>query len=86
MRPERLIQRYIELDPFRPGPAEARVKDYGVPVWALIGHMNAVDGQVARVAEDYHLPEAAVVAALAYYRQHQAAIEARLLTNAAHFT
>jgi uncharacterized protein (DUF433 family) len=85
MDTSRLIERYIEPDPYRPGPGEARLKEYGVPVWALVGHMNAVDGQIERVAEDYDLPEEAVHAALAYYRQYRAAIDARLRANAASF-
>ena len=82
---DRLIERYIEPDPYRPGPGEARLKDFGVPVWALVGHMNAVHGRVAQVAEDYNLPVEAVEAALEYYRRHQATIDARLEANAAHF-
>ena len=80
-----LIEHYIETDPSRPGPGGARLKEYGVPVWALVGHMNAVHGEVAQVAEDYDLPREAVEAALAYYHRHQAAIDAKLLANAASF-
>jgi uncharacterized protein (DUF433 family) len=80
-----LIERYIEPDPFRPGPGEARLKEYGVPVWALVGHMNAVHGRVAQVAEDYDLPKEAVEAALAFYDRHRVAIDARLESNAEHF-
>ncbi|MGD9893934.1 MAG: DUF433 domain-containing protein [Dehalococcoidia bacterium] len=85
MDTSQLIERYIELDPHRPGLGEARLKDSGVPVWALVGHMNAVHSRVVRVAEDYDLPVEAVEAAMEYYRRHQAAIDARLEANAAHF-
>jgi uncharacterized protein (DUF433 family) len=85
MKTNPLIDHYIELDPHRPGSGEARLKEYGVPVWALVGHMNAVHGQVAQVAEDYDLPYEAVEAALAYYDRHRAAIDARLQANAASF-
>ncbi|HLH22305.1 MAG TPA: DUF433 domain-containing protein [Chloroflexota bacterium] len=78
-----LISRYVELDPDRPGPAEARIIGTGVPVWALIGHYQATGRDPAYVAASYDLPLAAVEAALAYYRQHQAVIEARLAANAA---
>lgn len=64
------------------GPSEARLRGYGVPVWALVGHLPAVDGDVARLAEDYGLPLAAAEAALAYYERHREAIDARLLLNA----
>jgi len=35
----------------------------------------------AAVAADYHVPEEAVAAALAYYRQHKGDIDARLAAN-----
>ena len=84
-RASALIECHIEADPHRLGPGEARLKAFGVPVWALVGHMNAVHGERKRVAEDYEVPEEAVSAALAYYDQHRAAIDARLLANAASF-
>ncbi len=78
-----LIAHYIEPDLDRPGPAEARLVDSGVPVWALIGHYQATGRDPAVVAADYDVPLAAVAAALAYYAQHRAAIDARLEANAA---
>lgn len=36
---DELVARWIELNPHKPGPAEARVRGYGVAVWALIGQM-----------------------------------------------
>jgi uncharacterized protein (DUF433 family) len=86
MTEDELIERYIEPNPHKPWASEARLIDYGVPVWALVGHMNAVYGEVAQVAKDYHLPEEAVEAALAFYRRHQGVIDARLEENAADFT
>jgi len=78
------IARWIALDPLRPWPAEARIRDFGVPVWALIGHYRYATGHdVERVATDYELPLEAVEAALAYYGRHQAEIDARLAANAA---
>jgi len=85
MDTRQLVDRYIEPDPHRPGPGEARLKTYGVPIWALIGHMNAVQGRIAQAAQDYDLPEEAIMAALAHYRDHRAAIDARLEANAASF-
>jgi uncharacterized protein (DUF433 family) len=78
-----LIADYIEPDPYHPGPDGARLKDSGVPVWALVGHWQAVGHDRARVAADYELSATAVEAALAYYRHHTAAIDARLEANAA---
>ena len=80
---EALITRYIELDPDRPGIAEARLIGSGVPVWALIGHYQATGRDARYVADSYAVPLEAVQAALAYYRQHHAVIEARLDANAA---
>ena len=78
-----LIEQYIESSPSRPGVEEARLREYGVPVWALIGHYQAVGRDPRQVAADYELPLAAVEAALAYYRRHRAAIDARIAANAA---
>lgn len=73
----------IEEHPDRPGPADARLAGYGVPVWALVGYYHVTGGDLARVAADYDLPEEAVKAALRYYERHRAAIDARLAANAA---
>ena len=78
-----LIAQYIEPNPHHPGVADARLKESGVPVWALIGHYQATGRDPAYVAESYEVPIAAVKAALAYYDQHAAALEARLAENAA---
>jgi uncharacterized protein (DUF433 family) len=75
------------MDPHRPGPADARLRDSGVPLWALISYLQrAVGGEVAQAAEDYAVPVEAVEAALAYYQQseqHRQLIDARIALNAA---
>ncbi len=78
-----LIREYIELNPHRPGVADARLVRYGVPVWALIGYYRAIHGDKAIVARDYSIPAESVDAALAYYEEHKAEIDARLSENAA---
>ncbi len=83
LEPAALIERYIEPSPDRPGPGDARLVYYGVPVWALIGHYRATGRDVARVAASYEVPVEAVRAALSYYQRHRAAIEARLAANTA---
>lgn len=80
---DELIQHYIELNPHRPGADDARLIDSGVAVWAIIGYWLAAGRDRYRVAEDYAIPVAAVDAAIAYYRRHQAIIEARIAANAA---
>jgi uncharacterized protein (DUF433 family) len=76
-----LIERYLEPNPNRPGPADWWLKDHGVSVWALVGEWLGVDHDVDRVADAYAVPREAVDAAIAYYRQHPAVIDARLAAN-----
>jgi|SRR5579884_621295 len=73
----------VEQDPNRPGRDRARLVGYGIPVWAIVGHLQGLDGDVAQVAHDYAIPETAVRAAIAYYEEYHAAIVARLAINAA---
>lgn len=80
--PDALIERYIEPHPSKPGVSNARLTtDRHVPVWALIGHLDVVEGDRDQVAHDYGVPREAVDAALAYYGRHKASIDARLLLN-----
>lgn len=72
-----------EPDPIRPGFGEYRLKDRGVPIWAIIGSLTEDADNVEEVAEAYGLPREAVEAALAFYRRHHAAIDARLAQNVA---
>jgi uncharacterized protein (DUF433 family) len=76
-----LIDRYVERRPGQ-GFAEARLRDYGVDVWALVMYYReAADSDPRVVASDYCLPREAVDAALAYYAQHRDVIDARILLN-----
>jgi uncharacterized protein (DUF433 family) len=77
-----LIEQYIEPNPDRVGAANARITGYSVPVWALVGYLEAVHGDVTQVAHDYGLPVNAVEAALAYYEAHRDFIDDRLAANA----
>ncbi|MBI3976946.1 MAG: DUF433 domain-containing protein [Chloroflexi bacterium] len=85
MDEQALIERYVEPSPYRAGAAEARLRDYGVSVWALVAHYQAAGGDIDRVAADYELPRKAVQAALAYYRRHKASIDARIADHVAAF-
>jgi uncharacterized protein (DUF433 family) len=82
---EKLIRQYVDpsWDRYPGGRADARLRDTGVPVWALIGHLQAVGNDFDRVAADYDLPREAVDAALAFYRRHKDLIDARLALNTA---
>lgn len=81
MTEDDLIRQHIELNPHRPGLAEARLIMFSVPVWALIGYLQTPGADVARVAEDYDVPIAAVEAARAYYARHKGLIDARIAAN-----
>jgi uncharacterized protein (DUF433 family) len=81
MTDDELIATLIEPDINRTD--EARIRDFGVPVWALVGYVRIMNGDVAQTAEDYDVPIEAVAAALAYYRRYKMEIDARLASNAA---
>ena len=76
-----LIHKYIEPNPNRPGLDEARLRDYGVAVWAIVGYWLGYNGDIDRVAREYAVPRAAVEAAVQYYRQHKPLIDARIQAN-----
>ena len=78
---ERITQ-YIELNPHRPGAANARIKEFGVAVWALIEYLKyAVHGDIERAAADYDLPREALEAAIAYYEMYPIDIDMRIAAN-----
>lgn len=77
-----LIERHIADDPYHPGPGDVRLTDSWISVWAVIGHLPSVDGDVAQAAADYEITPEAMQAAIAYYRRNAAAIDARLAANA----
>jgi uncharacterized protein (DUF433 family) len=81
----RLIERYVDPDweRYPGGRADARLRDSGVPIWSLVAHLRVVDNDLDQLARDYHLSREAVAAALAFYRQNKAYIDARILLNSA---
>lgn len=79
---QELISRWIERNPHKPSDDEVRIRDTGIPVWALIGNLPAVDGDLKQLASEYEIPEEAARAAFAYYQKHRAAIDVRLAQNA----
>jgi uncharacterized protein (DUF433 family) len=82
-REQALITQYIDTDPWGAGRDEARLRQYGTPVWALVAYMKVAQNDLKRVAEEYGLPLEAVEAAMGYYRQNRALIDARVLLNEA---
>lgn len=51
---DEVISRYVEPHPSKPGPAEWRLKERGVPVWAIIGALvlTASPAEHPEVLED----------------------------------
>lgn len=83
MRQE-LVDKYIVVD-LEHGVGGARLDEYGVSVWALVSYYEAVGNDPDRVARDYDLPREAVEAALEFYREHKALIDARIAEHRAAF-
>ncbi len=77
----RLIAEYIEQGPSRPGKYDARLKTYGVPVWALIGDLRMLGWDIEQTAQAYDIPKEAVEAARAYYEKYTDLIDARIDAN-----
>lgn len=78
------IDREIEGDLRRPGPANARLRPSGVPVWAIVGYdLDVANGDEVAVARAYDVSLDAVRAALKFYALHQAEIDARREDNRA---
>lgn len=80
-RADALITKYIGPHPSKPGLMNAWLKERGVPVWAIIGHLEVVEGDADQAASDYAVPREAIDAALAYYERYKPYIDARLLLN-----
>lgn len=62
-------------------PAEVIIRESGTPVWAIIGYLPAVDGELEQVAKDYGVDLEAVIAAAAYYLDNRELIDWRLVQN-----
>lgn len=78
---ELLIAAHLEPDPNTADPAEWRLNERGVPVWALIGGLLPDGSNADQVAADYGISAVGMAAARAYYRRHRWLIDARLLAN-----
>jgi len=77
-----LIPEYIvEGGPHHDG--DARIDVFGIAVWALIGHLEAVHADIKQTAEDYEIPVEAVEAAHAYYLLNKPIVDARRAANRA---
>ncbi len=77
-----LINRWIDPESIARRVDAAWLVDSAVSVWALIGYLDAVGGDMQQVARDYDVPLEAVEAAVAFYRRHKILIDARIAANA----
>ena len=82
LAPEAVMAQYLEPNPYRPGPADIRLRAYCVPVKPLVTYCEVAGRDTVRVATDYTIPLAAVEAALAYYERNRTVIDARIAANA----
>ncbi|CAA9534182.1 MAG: hypothetical protein AVDCRST_MAG73-1223 [uncultured Thermomicrobiales bacterium] len=71
----------VEFDPHRAGRHFARLEPEGRPVWAIIAHLQGVDGDVTQAASDYGISEGAVRRAIAYYERNRDIVDAWLMVN-----
>lgn len=78
---DQLIAEYIDPDPDRRGVTEAVTREGYVPVWALIGQLEASQGDLDDLASAYGISIDAARAAIAFYGRYRQAILARLLVN-----
>lgn len=80
-----LIARHIEPhpDPVKEGHAWYRLKERGVPVYAIIGSLTPTYDNADDVADAFGVSREAVDAAVAYYARYKEAIDSRLVTNRA---
>ena len=78
-----LIAQHIDPypDPVKQGHGWYRLKERGVPIYAIIGALSPAFDNLDDVADAFGVSREAVDAAIAYYRRHQAAIDARLAAN-----
>ncbi len=76
-----LIATYIDTNPYRPGIADAIIREHGVSVWALVGAITLAGATAEEVVENYEVPREAVDAALAYYQRYRPVIDARIAAN-----
>lgn len=76
-----LIARYIAPRPHDDGRANAYLPEFGFRVATLIGYLQSIENDVRETARSYQLPEDAMLAAIAFYRQNRAVIDARILLD-----
>lgn len=81
---QRLIERHVDPDHDRfGGRADARLKESGVSIWAIVTYLEVYGGDLEKVAWHFELSQDELDAALAYYRRNKKYVDARVLLNEA---
>ena len=82
---QQLVERYIdqEVERYPSGRADARLRESGISVWAIVAFLRVYDNDRRKVAEHFDLSREDVAAALAYYRLNKPHIDARITLNEA---
>ena len=82
---QRLIERHVDLDTDRypSGRADARLRDSGVSVWAIVAFLGVYGNDLDKLAEHFGLGREEVDAALAYYRRNRRHVDALIALNEA---
>ncbi len=75
-----VLEALVEPEPGA-GRDKARLKEHGIPVWALISALRETAGDIEKVADAYRIPVVAVQAAIHYYERNRPFIDAFLLLN-----
>ena len=82
---QQLVERHIdqEVDRYAGGRADARLRDSGVSVWAIVMFLRVYDNDRRKVAEHFDISPEEVEGALAYYQLNKPYIDARITLNEA---
>jgi uncharacterized protein (DUF433 family) len=81
---QQLIEKHIDLNYDRyGGRADARLKESGVSVWAIVSYLDVYEGDLDKVAWHFELSQEELDAALAYYQRNKPYLDARVLLNEA---
>lgn len=76
-----LIEKHINPNPQERGFDDAQTLEAPVPVWAIIGELEAGKGDLQYAAESYRISVQSVRAALAYYWRYRSMIRGRMAAN-----
>jgi len=81
---QRLIATHVDPDFDRyGGRADARLKESGASIWAIVTFLDVYRGDRKEVASHFGISQEEIDAALAYYRRNKRFIDARITLNEA---